>query len=111
MRWLNILKGRLRAAQGHETNIKDIKEKRCSPTTSTDWRSTMRNMILALTLVLELLASTTSAPSQTFASNNPLIQKMWVEGRDNSQLYPLAQELLDSIGHRLTGVPLHLYDG
>jgi hypothetical protein len=71
----------------------------------------MRNIILALTLVLGLLVSATSAPSQTFASNNPLIQKMWVEGRDNSRLYPLAQEFLDSNGPRLTGVPLHVYDG
>jgi hypothetical protein len=50
-----------------------------------------------------LPAPTPVAPSQTPASNDPLIQKIWVEGRDKSQLYPLAQEFLDSIGPRLTG--------
>jgi carboxypeptidase Q len=42
------------------------------------------------------------AQAQTSASNDPVIQKIWVEERDKSQLYPLAQELLDSIGPRLT---------
>ena len=47
--------------------------------------------------------SAPSAPSQTSASNDPVIQKIWTEGRDKSQLYQLAQMLLDSIGPRLTG--------
>ena len=65
----------------------------------------MRHMILALTFVSGLLASVTSAPSQTFASDDPVIRKIWAEGMNKSQLYPLAQELLDSIGPRLTGSP------
>jgi carboxypeptidase Q len=48
---------------------------------------------------------TTSTLPQTSASNDPVIRKMWVEGMEKSQLYPLAQELLDSIGPRLTGAP------
>ena len=49
------------------------------------------------------IPASTAAQSQTSATNDPVIQKIWVEGRDKSQLYPLAQELLDSIGPRLTG--------
>jgi hypothetical protein len=48
-------------------------------------------------------APTPAAQSQTSASNDPMIQKILVEARDKSQLYPIAQELLDSIGPRLTG--------
>ena len=44
-----------------------------------------------------------TAQSQTSASNDPVIQKIWVEGRDQSQRYSFAQELVDSIGPRLTG--------
>ena len=52
--------------------------------------------------VSTLLAPTPDAQSQTSTSNDPVIQKIWVEERDKSQLYPIAQELLDSIGPRLT---------
>ena len=63
----------------------------------------MRQIILALTLVSGLLAPANSASSQTIASNDQVIRKIWVERMDKSQLFPLAQELLDSIGPRLTG--------
>jgi hypothetical protein len=53
--------------------------------------------------VSTLPAPKPAADSQTPASNDPVIQKIWVEGRDKSQLYSFAQELLDSIGSRLTG--------
>ena len=53
--------------------------------------------------VSTLPAPKPAADSQTPASNDPVIQKIWVEGRDKSQLYSFAQELLDSIGPRLTG--------
>jgi len=43
------------------------------------------------------------AQTQTSANNDAMIQKIWIEARDKSQLYALAQELLDSIGPRLTG--------
>ena len=52
--------------------------------------------------VSTLLAPTPDGQSQTSTSNDPVIQKIWVEERDKSQLYPIAQELLDSIGPRLT---------
>lgn len=53
--------------------------------------------------VSTLPVPTPVAQWQTSASNDPVIQKIWVEAKDKSQLYPLAQELLDSIGPRLTG--------
>ena len=53
--------------------------------------------------VSTLPAPKPTAQSQTSASNDPVIRKIWVEGRDKSQLYSFAQELLDSIGPRLTG--------
>src|SRR5438094_9443057 len=74
-----------------------------SPLTSTDWGNTMRLVIPTVAFAAGLLARATSVSSQTFASNDPVIQRIWVEGKDKSQLYPLAQALLDSIGPRLTG--------
>jgi len=63
----------------------------------------MRLVIPTVAFAAGLLARATSVSSQTFASNDPVIQRIWVEGKDKSQLYPLAQALLDSIGPRLTG--------
>jgi carboxypeptidase Q len=49
----------------------------------------------------QISLSPTSAPK--VESSGPVIQKIWAEGNERSQLYPLAQILLDSIGPRLTG--------
>ncbi|MBV9773070.1 MAG: M20/M25/M40 family metallo-hydrolase [Gemmatimonadetes bacterium] len=43
------------------------------------------------------------AAAQTFSTNDPVLRAIWNEGMNNSQLYPLAQSLLDSVGPRLTG--------
>jgi hypothetical protein len=48
-------------------------------------------------------SSATPAPAQKYPSNDPVIQKIRIEGMEKSQIYPLAQTLLDSIGPRLTG--------
>jgi carboxypeptidase Q len=53
------------------------------------------------------LLAPTSAAQQESASKDPAIQRIWVEERESSQLYPLAQELLDSIGPRLTASTEH----
>lgn len=45
------------------------------------------------------------ATAQTHTSADPLIQAIWEEGTDRSQVYELAQVLLDSIGPRLTASP------
>jgi carboxypeptidase Q len=65
----------------------------------------MRRMILALALMSGLQASTTSDPSQRIAPPDPVIRKILAEGMEKSELYPMAQTLLDSIGPRLTGSP------
>lgn len=48
-------------------------------------------------------SSQNSTTLQKFTSNDPVLEKILTEGRQKSQLYPLAQTLLDSIGSRLTG--------
>jgi hypothetical protein len=45
------------------------------------------------------------AAAQNFATDNAVLRQIWDEGMNRSQLYPLAQALLDSIGPRLTGSP------
>jgi carboxypeptidase Q len=46
-----------------------------------------------------------AVPAQTFAGDEPVLRRIWEEGTQHSQLVPLAQALLDSIGPRLTGTP------
>lgn len=67
---------------------------------------------LVVTISLILVFSTgraqnstglSSLSSQTPGPQDPVIEKILVEEKNRSQLYPLAQELLDSIGPRLTG--------
>ncbi len=45
------------------------------------------------------------ATAQTFPTSDPVLERIWEQGMDNSLTYPLAQALLDSIGPRLTGTP------
>ena len=47
----------------------------------------------------------TPAAAQSFPSDDPVIRAIWAEGTDRSQLYSLAQVMMDSIGPRLTGSP------
>jgi carboxypeptidase Q len=39
------------------------------------------------------------------AITNPVLQRIWAEGMENSQAMRLMQPLLDSLGHRLTASP------
>jgi carboxypeptidase Q len=43
--------------------------------------------------------------AQTFRTDDPVLRQMWVEGTERSQVEPLAQVLMDSIGPRLSGSP------
>jgi carboxypeptidase Q len=63
----------------------------------------MRRTFVWTGVLLAGLASGSQA--QQFTSNDPVLQRIWAEGTQNSQLRPLAQALLDSIGPRLTGTP------
>lgn len=59
--------------------------------------------IPAALLALAFLAA--PAAAQSFPTDDPVIHAIWEEGMERSQVYPLAQALLDSIGPRLTGSP------
>jgi len=50
-------------------------------------------------------AAARPAVAQTFATEDPVLQRMWQLGMVESQAAKLAQTLLDSIGGRLTGTP------
>ena len=54
-----------------------------------------------------LLASAASANAQTFTTPDPALQRIWDEGKGNSQAAKYLQVLSDSIGPRLTGSPGH----
>ncbi len=62
---------------------------------------------IGLTLVAAFLTTASVAAAQTFPVDDPVIQRIWEEGMENSQAYSLAQALLDSIGPRLSGSPAH----
>jgi hypothetical protein len=66
----------------------------------------MKNTWLALALLVAQGVGTTGARAQTFPTDDPVIERMWQEGmEDGSQVFELAQALLDSIGPRLMGSP------
>src|SRR5690554_2010345 len=61
----------------------------------------------ASTSALAAAALLAAAPlgAQDFAPGDSVLRRIWEEGYQRSQLMPLAQTLLDSIGPRLTGSP------
>jgi carboxypeptidase Q len=44
-------------------------------------------------------------PAQTWTVTDPVLQRIWEIGMQQSQAEPIAQALMDSIGPRLTGTP------
>ena len=62
----------------------------------------MRRFALAAVLM-----ATFAAPvgAQTFATDDPVLRRIWTIGMDSSQIYRLGQVLSDSVGPRLTGTP------
>ncbi|MFQ5890475.1 MAG: M20/M25/M40 family metallo-hydrolase [Gemmatimonadota bacterium] len=71
----------------------------------------MRRAAPTLALALAATVLPGRATGQTFYSDDPVLRAIWTEGMEKSQLYPLAQVLLDSIGPRLTGSPGFLAGG
>jgi len=64
---------------------------------------------IAVVTALVVLAAAVPVRAQTFPTNDPVIRAMWAEGMESgSQVYRLAQVLLDSIGPRLTNSPGHI---
>jgi carboxypeptidase Q len=52
-----------------------------------------------------LLAAVAPAGAQTFPAADPVLERIWALGMENSQTERLAQALLDSVGPRLSGTP------
>lgn len=63
----------------------------------------IRSIRCLLAIALVFLPGTVQ--SQTFHSADSVIRNMWKVGMEQSQLEPLAQVLVDSIGPRLSGSP------
>ena len=53
------------------------------------------------------LAAAAPLGAQTFAVSDPVLERMWTLGMEQSHAYDLAQTLTDSLGPRLTGSPQH----
>jgi carboxypeptidase Q len=60
---------------------------------------------IRLSAVLLVLAVAGPVAGQDFPTEDPVLRSIWDEGMNRSQVYPLAQAFLDSIGPRLTGSP------
>ena len=58
----------------------------------------------ALAAIL-MFSGPATADAQDFATDDPVVHRIWDEGMNNSQTTVLAQALLDSIGPRLAGSP------
>ncbi len=59
-------------------------------------------------VTVAVLGGVGTAEAQTFPTDDPVIQRIWEEGMgEASQVYPLAQALMDSIGPRLQGTPAY----
>ena len=65
----------------------------------------MTTRILPFLLGAALLTTPAPTPAQTFATDDPVLEAIWEEGTDGSQIYELGQVLMDEIGPRLTGSP------
>ncbi|MBA3890588.1 MAG: M20/M25/M40 family metallo-hydrolase [Gemmatimonadaceae bacterium] len=61
----------------------------------------------ALLAVVAAAAFAAPANAQTFPTNDATLRRIWEIGMQQSQVYPLLQVLLDSIGPRLTATPEH----
>ena len=67
--------------------------------------SLFRRLPAILGLLAAMLAVVPSVSAQDLTVDDPIVRSIYAEGIENSQLEPLAQALLDSIGPRLAGTP------
>lgn len=65
----------------------------------------MQNRWLSRLSAISLLVFAPALSAQEFPVQDPVLEAIWVEGMENSQIYELAQTLTDSIGPRLPGSP------
>jgi hypothetical protein len=59
----------------------------------------------ALAILTSATLLATPVHAQIFPGDDPVLEAIWSDGMENSQVYSLGQALLDSIGPRLTGTP------
>jgi carboxypeptidase Q len=64
-----------------------------------------RTKFVGAALFAAMVAPAGPLPAQTFTVQDPVLQRIWDIGMNQSQAEPIAQALLDSIGPRLTGTP------
>ena len=60
---------------------------------------------IAAAACLATIAGPHRASAQTLAVDDPVLRQIWEHAQNRSQMQPLAQALLDSIGPRLTASP------
>ena len=65
----------------------------------------MINRTTVLIVTVLGLVAVPRAEAQRLADSDPILQRIWDEGMNNSQFAQLTQVLLDEIGPRLTGSP------
>ncbi len=68
-------------------------------------RSILRSAPALLAATGLLISTAKAADAQQLATDDPVLQEIWTEAMNNSELESLAQALLDSIGPRLTASP------
>jgi len=62
---------------------------------------------MGMAALLTATAGATPVLAQTWAVEDPVLQRIWEIGQSESQVMDIAQALMDSIGPRLTGTPGH----
>lgn len=67
----------------------------------------MKRAIVAIAAFVVLPVVVCPVTAQTFPTDDPVLKAIWTEGMENTQVYELAQVLVDSIGPRLSGSPQH----
>lgn len=65
----------------------------------------IRDTLLAAVAVSLLATTPGLLEAQRLATDDPVLQRIWDEGMNNSEFAELSQVLLDEIGPRLTGSP------
>ncbi len=68
-------------------------------------RTAGRMGLVPIAAAVALAVTTAALTAQNFPDDDPILRAIWAEGMENSQVYPLLQTLLDSLGPRLTGTP------
>ncbi len=69
------------------------------------WMRTLNATTAVLAVLLGVTLLPVAASAQRLATDDPVLQRIWDEGMNNSHFESLSQVLLDEIGPRLTASP------